>query len=69
MVHSVGNSTALQETYLVEAFNLKSAINFKLKKYAYARDALKDMPPRSEEELDPVTLHNQVRYFISISLF
>jgi len=24
-----------------------------------AREALNDMPPRSEEELDPVTLHNQ----------
>ena len=24
-----------------------------------AREALTDMPPRSEEELDPVTLHNQ----------
>lgn len=24
-----------------------------------AKEALTDMPPRSEEELDPVTLHNQ----------
>ena len=24
-----------------------------------AQEALTDMPPRSEEELDPVTLHNQ----------
>lgn len=24
-----------------------------------AREALTDMPPRGEEELDPVTLHNQ----------
>ncbi len=65
-MHSVGNSTALQETCLVEAFNLKSAIEFKLNKFTYARDALKDMPPRSEEELDAVTLHNQVRSFITI---
>lgn len=26
-----------------------------------AKEALSDMPPRLEEELDPVTLHNQVR--------
>ena len=25
-----------------------------------AKEALSDMPPRLEEELDPVTLHNQV---------
>ncbi|KAB5554254.1 hypothetical protein PHYPO_G00048230 [Pangasianodon hypophthalmus] len=30
-----------------------------LKKYDDAQEALTDMPPRSEEELDPVTLHNQ----------
>ena len=24
-----------------------------------AREALSDMPPRGEDELDPVTLHNQ----------
>ena len=24
-----------------------------------AQEAITDMPPRSEEELDPVTLHNQ----------
>ncbi len=45
----------------MEAFNLKAAIEFKLNKFSYARDALRDMPPRSEEELDAVTLHNQVK--------
>ncbi len=45
----------------MEAFNLKAAIEFKLNKFTYARDALRDMPPRSEEELDAVTLHNQAR--------
>ncbi len=58
--HSVGNCVALQETCLVEAFNLKMAIEFKLNKFTYAKNALRDMPPRYEEELDAVTLHNQV---------
>lgn len=31
-----------------------------------AREALTDMPPRSEEELDAVTLHNQVRLFLFV---
>lgn len=29
-----------------------------------AKDALTDMPPREESELDPVTLHNQVRHSV-----
>lgn len=28
-----------------------------------AQEALTDMPPRGEQELDPVTLHNQVGCF------
>lgn len=58
-VRSVGNSQVLQETALIEAFNLKAAIEFKLKNMDAARMALNDMPPRSESELDAVTLHNQ----------
>ena len=58
-VRSVGNSPVLQETYLVEAFNLKAAIGFSLKNLEGAKEALSDMPPRLEAELDPVTLHNQ----------
>eukprot|EP00164_Ancoracysta_twista_P001866 GFYU01002454.1.p1 GENE.GFYU01002454.1~~GFYU01002454.1.p1 ORF type:complete len:669 (+),score=188.50 GFYU01002454.1:138-2144(+) len=58
-VRSVGNSQTLSETALVEAFNLKAAIEFLLKNVDVAQEALSDMPPRSEEELDPVTLHNQ----------
>lgn len=30
-----------------------------------AREALSDMPPRSESELDAVTLHNQVCVCVS----
>uniref|UniRef100_A0A4W4H366 Tetratricopeptide repeat protein 30 n=1 Tax=Electrophorus electricus TaxID=8005 RepID=A0A4W4H366_ELEEL len=58
-VKSVGNTLVLHETALIEAFNLKAAIEYQLKKYDAAQEALTDMPPRSEEELDPVTLHNQ----------
>jgi tetratricopeptide repeat protein 30 len=57
-VRSVGNTQTLKETALVEAFNLKAAIEYMMKNYVGAREALTDMPPRSEEELDPVTLHN-----------
>ncbi|XP_013787939.1 tetratricopeptide repeat protein 30A-like isoform X1 [Limulus polyphemus] len=58
-VRSVGNTITLHETALIEAFNLKAAIEYQLKNYDAAREALTDMPPRSEEELDAVTLHNQ----------
>ncbi|XP_048860490.1 tetratricopeptide repeat protein 30A [Brienomyrus brachyistius] len=58
-VRSVGNTLVLHETALVEAFNLKAAVEYQLKNFEAAQEALTDMPPRSEEELDPVTLHNQ----------
>ena len=58
-VRSVGNSSVLQETCLVEAFNLKAAIEFQEGNLDAAKEALSDMPPRQEEELDAVTLHNQ----------
>lgn len=57
-VRSVGNSQILRETALVEAFNLKAAIESKMKNVEATKEAMSDMPPRSEEELDPVTLHN-----------
>ena len=59
-MRSVGNSALLHETALVEAFNLKAAIEYQLKNFEGAQEALTDMPPRAEEELDCVTLHNQV---------
>ena len=59
-VRSVGNTQVLRETALVEAFNLKAAIEYTLNNHEAAKEALSDMPPRSEDELDPVTLHNQV---------
>lgn len=57
-VRSVGNSQTLKETALIEAFNLKAAIEYTMKNVEAAKEALTDMPPRAEEELDPVTLHN-----------
>mmetsp|Transcript_1766 Transcript_1766/g.3945 ORF Transcript_1766/g.3945 Transcript_1766/m.3945 type:complete len:648 (-) Transcript_1766:178-2121(-) len=56
---SVGNTAVLKETALVEAFNLKAAIEYIMKSQEAAKDALDDMPPRDEAELDAVTLHNQ----------
>jgi tetratricopeptide repeat protein 30 len=57
-VKSVGNTQTLRETALIEAFNLKAAIEFQMKNIPAAREALLDMPPRNEDDLDPVTLHN-----------
>jgi len=39
---------------------LKAAIEYAMGNFAMAAEALSDMPPREEHELDPVTLHNQV---------
>ncbi|XP_044747096.1 tetratricopeptide repeat protein 30A isoform X1 [Coccinella septempunctata] len=58
-VRSVGNTLTLHETALTEAFNLKAAIEYQSKNIEAAREALTDMPPRAEHELDAVTLHNQ----------
>lgn len=38
----------------MEAFNLKGAIEYNMKNYEAAREAMADAPPRTEEELDPV---------------
>ncbi|XP_065660091.1 intraflagellar transport protein 70A isoform X2 [Hydra vulgaris] len=58
-VRSVGNTKVLHDTALIEAFNLKAAIEYQLKNFSAAKEALTDMPPRSDTELDPVSLHNQ----------
>ncbi|KAL7061792.1 hypothetical protein AAHC03_0241 [Spirometra sp. Aus1] len=58
-VRSVGNTLTLRETALVETFNLKAAIEYNLSNFQAACEALTDMPPRSEEELDHISLHNQ----------
>ncbi len=54
---SVANSSSLYESCLIEAYNLRAAILY-LISVEEARNTLNDMPPRDEEELDSVTLHN-----------
>jgi tetratricopeptide repeat protein 30 len=46
-VRSVGNTPALKESALVEAFNLKAAIEYVMKNAEATREALTDMPPRA----------------------
>jgi tetratricopeptide repeat protein 30 len=55
---SVGNPPALSLSGLVQALNLKAAIEYQEGNVEASREALMDLPPRSEPELDPVTLHN-----------
>ena len=57
-VLSVGNSAVLRDSFLIEAFNLKAAIEYVLSSPQHARESLLDMPPRDLHELDIVTLHN-----------
>ena len=57
-VLSVGNGPVLRDSFLVEAFNLKAAIEFVLASPLHARESLLDMPPRDLHELDIITLHN-----------
>ena len=57
-VLSVGNGPVLRDSFLVEAFNLKAAIEFTLASPLHARESLLDMPPRDLHELDIITLHN-----------
>ncbi|KAF0033207.1 hypothetical protein F2P81_015497 [Scophthalmus maximus] len=52
-VHSVGNTLVLHETALIEASNLKAAIEYQQKNLENVSHTL------SRQELDPVTLHNQ----------
>ncbi len=42
----MGNTVILRETALIEAFNLKAAIEYVLKNMEAAKEALSDMPPR-----------------------
>ena len=52
-IRSVGNTPALKETALVEAFNLKAAIEYAMGNSEGFREALTDMPPRTEERARP----------------
>lgn len=58
----IRNSGALQESFLIEAYNLKASIEYNRKNLSVAKEIFKSMPQRSEEDLDPVTLHNQALF-------
>lgn len=47
-----------KDAFLVEATNLMSALDYDQRHFKEARDHLRELPSRNEEELDPVTLHN-----------
>jgi tetratricopeptide repeat protein 30 len=53
-----GSAQVIQEMFLVEGLNLFMAIEFDQRHYREARDALNELPMRSEEDLDLITLHN-----------
>ncbi|KAF4712768.1 Tetratricopeptide repeat protein 30A, partial [Perkinsus olseni] len=52
------SGNALRDSALIEALNLKFAIELTNDNLDGAKECLVDMPPRAEAELDPVTLHN-----------
>jgi len=55
---TVVNSQSLQDTFVIEAYNLKAAIEFRQGELTSAKDTMGTMPHREEEQLDPVSLHN-----------
>ena len=57
-MQEISNSIHLQDSFLIESYNLKAAIEFGADNISKARRTLKQMPQRKEEEIDPVTLHN-----------
>ncbi|XP_056900033.1 tetratricopeptide repeat protein 30A-like [Takifugu flavidus] len=57
--HSMGNTPEHHQTVLIKALNLKAAIEYQRQNLKMAQEALTHLSPRFEQELDPVTLHNQ----------
>lgn len=57
--HNMGNTPELHQTVLIEALNLKAAIEYQQKNPEMAQEALTHMSQRFERVLDPVILHNQ----------
>ena len=47
-----------KDAFIVEAVNLMSALDYDQRHFKEARDVIRELPNRNEEELDPVTLHN-----------
>ena len=66
-VRSVGNSVVLKQTALIEAFNLKAAIEYTMRNHAASKEALTDMPPRSEARpAPPRRPHRDGKLFICV---
>lgn len=57
------NQIVLQESYLIEAYNLKAAIEFSSKNVIDCKHTLASMPSREEKFLDPVSLHNYALFY------
>lgn len=53
-VKSVGNTLVLHETALIEAFNLKAAIEYQLKKCEYKQQTT-PLPPFIPKEMNTIT--------------
>lgn len=58
------NSGTLQESYLIEAYNLKASIEYDRRNFIKAIETFDAIPQRNEEEVDPVTLHNQALFYL-----
>lgn len=53
------NSSLLMESFIIETFNLKVAIEYTRNCIEEAKTTLGDMPQRKEHDVDPISLHNQ----------
>jgi tetratricopeptide repeat protein 30 len=60
----IENHVALQESHLIEAYNLKAAIEYSSNNFDDCKETLASMPPREEKSLDPVTLHNDALFYL-----
>ena len=60
-IKSTENSKLLENSLLIESINLKAAIEYSSQhdSVEYAKKVFQMMPPRTDEELDAITLQNQ----------
>ncbi|KAK2727001.1 intraflagellar transport protein 70B-like [Artemia franciscana] len=58
-VTNIENTLALHKSAIIESLNLKAACHYQMKSLNESKEALLDLPPREEHDLDSVTLHNQ----------
>ena len=55
---SVGNTPQLQDSFIIEALNLRALIQFNMDDTKGAQTTISMLPFRNEQQLDAVTLHN-----------